>query len=88
MKRLLTLALTLLIASTAFAQKGLTGKVVKIDAPALTITLAAVMGYKDMRVKNKELIEKVKIDDVIQFVTAQEGNALVITEIEVIKLPN
>ena len=77
----------LLFASPALAQKGLTGKVVKMEPAQLTITLSAVMGHKDMKVKNAALIEKIKVGDTIQFVTAQEGNSLVITEIEVIKLP-
>jgi Cu/Ag efflux protein CusF len=85
MKRLVAAALVLFTA-LAFAQKGLTGKVVKIDPAKSVLTLAAVMGYKDMVVKNPTLLDKVKIGDTIQFVTAQEGNGLVITEIEVLKV--
>ena len=85
MKRLLAVVLVL-FTTLVFAQKGLTGKVVKIDPAKSVITLAAVMGYKDMVVKDPALLEKVKIGDVIQFVTAQQGNGLVITEIEVLKV--
>ncbi len=77
-------ALLLVLTSLAFAQRGLTGKVVKIDAPSATITLAAVMGYKDMKLKSPALLDKVKISDVIQFVTVQEGTGVVISEIQVI----
>ena len=90
MKKCLTVALLLLAslpAAPAFAQKGLTAKVVKMEPAQLTVTLSAVMGHKDMKVTNAALLEKIKVGDTIQFVTAQEGNGLVITEIEVIKLP-
>lgn len=90
MKKCLVVALLLLAslpAAPAFAQKGLTGKVVKMEPAQLTVTLSAVMGHKDMKVTNAALLEKIKVGDTIQFVTAQEGNGLVITEIEVIKLP-